>query len=1597
MRQRDHHQLTERIEEVVRLVRSGFAEEADHAARFAEIFLGGVIHDDIEGMSIENLYGEVASLWQFFRHRRAGGAKVRVFDPDPEEDGWQSTHTVIEIVNDDMPFLVDSVVAALNVLGVPVLLLIHPVIHVTRDDEGTQTGIGSGLAESVLHVEITQQPVERHREIVERLHHVLGQVRAAVEDWRPMVTCLERHMTALETAPPPVSAGELDEGLAFLKWLLDDHFTFLGYREYRFERRDGEVFAHIVEGENRGILREVTEESRKRHEQALPEHFVQYLESRELFIISKAWTRSDVHRPVFMDYVGLRRFSDAGEVVGECRFLGLLTSTAYNTSPSQIPLLRRKVAMVMERSGATPGSHNAKALGHILDTFPRDELFQIDVDTLEAFSRGILHLEHRQRIRLFLRRDSYGQFVSCLVYIPRERYSTDLRRRMEAILLEELNGNSVDVQTQVSDAPMARAQFIVHTPDKDRVEGEPAAIERRLTAASRTWDDNLHDALTEEFGEGRGAVIFHRYRPAIPGGYKEMFSTRLAVADIQRMEAMGDGDIAMNLYRRVDAAEGDLNFKVYHRGTAVPLSGIMPMLEHMGLVVIEEAPYEIRPDDGTVIWIHDFRVQLEHGWTVDVAEVRQRFHETFARVWSGEVEDDDFNNLVLVGLGWRQVVVLRAYAKYLMQINAPFSQAYVEQTMAANPAIARLLVDLFETRFDPDKQARAHVRGITLRERILEALDGVESLDQDRILRRYLNLIEVTLRTNFYQTDADGAVRPYVAFKFDSQTIHGLPEPRPWREIFVYSTRVEAVHLRGGPVARGGIRWSDRLEDFRTEVLGLVKAQMVKNAVIVPVGSKGGFVVKRPPPASAGRDAQQAEGIACYQTFMAGMLDVTDNISGGHVVTRERLVRRDDDDPYLVVAADKGTATFSDIANDVAASYGHWLGDAFASGGSAGYDHKTMAITAKGAWEAVRRHFREIGKDVDCEDFTVIGIGDMMGDVFGNGMLLSRHIRLVGAFNHMHIFIDPEPDAETSWEERKRLFDLPRSTWADYDTACLSEGGAIYDRSAKSISLSPQGRKALGIAEETLTPAELIHAMLKADVELLWNGGIGTYIKAAHESNASVGDRANDGVRVNGRQVGARVVGEGGNLGATQAGRIEYALAGGRINTDAIDNSGGVDCSDHEVNIKILLGDVVEAGDMTIKQRDRLLEKMTGEVAGLVLRSNYLQTQALSVAEAQGPALTEELVRLMRVLEHKGLLDRRIEGLPDDEELGEWRSRGRHFTRPELAVLLAWAKMDLYAELLDSDLPDDPDLQDDLVTYFPGLLRRGHRERILDHRLRREIVATTTTNSIINRAGITFVRRLAEETGHELADIARAYTVARDSFSLREVWIGIETLDNQVPAQVQSAMLNETTLLIERVTVWMLHHRQHPMAIGETTHAFRPQVMALKDNLPDLVSKRRRKSIRRAYKRFAEEGVPDDIAAPVANLRTLASACDVIETANVMEVDVIDAATVFFEVGETFGADWMRDALARLPVDNRWDRLAQQALVEDSYLKQRRISLAVLGTGEPASAATARWIRDNQARVARAGAIMNDLRSTDSPGSFAMASVAARALASLAE
>ena len=1602
MRRPGQHLVDEAVDGVLKLIDERFpAADAEQLRNLARGYFHDVVYDDIEEQSVENLFGAVASLWQFSRGRRPGAPKIRAYNPRLEEHGWQTTHTAIEVVNDDMPFLVDSVVSALNLMDLTVHMMIHPIIRVVRDDKGTSTAmcpIGETLEgsapESFLHVEVTQQPTAKSLAAIEvRLAQVLASVRAAVEDWRAMMVCLDEAIQEITTSPPPIDKADLDEGKAFLEWLRDDQFTFLGYREYAYERRNGRVYAHIAEDQGLGVLRAVTEESRERHQEPLPESYAGYIERKALFIISKAWSRSDVHRPVYMDYIGVRRFDKEGQVVGERRFLGLLTSAAYYMSPRNVPLLRQKVKAVIDRSGYGLNSHNGKALLNILETYPRDELFQIDTDTLEQFVHGILQLEHRQRIRLFMRQDSYAEFYSCLVYVPRDRYDTALRHRMEEILLDVLGGASVEVSTQFSEAPMARAHFIVHTPAGGERSEPVEEIEQRLILASRKWDDDLHDALVDVFGEAKGAILSHRYAGGIPSSYKEAFSARLAVADIERMEAIADGGIAMNLYRRVDAPDGMLNFKVYRAGDPVPLSSILPMLEHMALIVIEETPFEIESiGRDQSVWIHDFHVRLEYKWQVDVSEARQRFHDAFARIWSGEVEDDNFNDLVLTGLGWREIVILRAYAKYMSQANVPFSQTYIEQTLAANPALARLVVDLFLIKFDPDNRTDLETRMAKVVEAIDAGLDAVTVLDQDRIIRKYLNLVQSTLRTNFFQTGADGGPKSYVSFKLDSSAVDDLPEPRPWREIFVYSARFEAVHLRGGPVARGGIRWSDRREDFRTEILGLVKAQQVKNAVIVPVGAKGGFVVKKPP-AVGGREAFLAEGIACYKTFMSGMLDITDNLVGAEVVQRERVVRYDDDDPYLVVAADKGTATFSDIANEVALAYGHWLGDAFASGGSAGYDHKAMAITARGAWVAVQRHFRELGKNIQEEDFTVVGIGDMAGDVFGNGMLLSEHIKLVGAFNHLHIFIDPDPDPKASYKERERLFALPRSSWADYDAQAMSPGGGIYERSAKSIELSAEARKRFVIDKDQVTPNELIRTLLGADIDLLWNGGIGTYIKASDETHAEVGDRANDALRRDGRDVRFKVIGEGGNLGVTQRGRIEYALGGGRINTDAIDNSAGVDCSDHEVNIKILLGDVVASGDMTVKQRDVLLAEMTDEVADLVLRDNYLQTQALTLLEFVSARFLDEQVRFMMSLSSHGLLDRALEFLPGDEDLVEWKIKGRHFTRPELSVLFAYAKMNLYRNLLETNLPDDDYLIDDLMRYFPKPLHDRYPERIMGHRLRREIVATSVTNSIVNRTGMSFISRMSEETGMPAADVARAYAVVREAFNLRDVWILIEALDNKVPAATQTAMMMESIVLIERVTPWFLHNTKAPLDIERTITAFKPAIAALADKLMSLVSKSRKASIERAAQRFVKDGVPKETALAVANLRTLGSVCDVVWTAKQMDLDVIDVGTVFFDVGEELGADWLRDNVVRLTIEDRWDRLAMQALIEDSFSQQRALTARVLDSanGAKADKAVDAWIADHQDLVDRSLAMLNDLKGAGQID-LAMLNVASRSL-----
>src|SRR5919107_1350564 len=1181
----------ELLDKVVTRIREQMPEDqAPQVEEFARQYYGWVDAADLEDRSPIDAYGAALSHWSFAGRREPGEWKIRIYNPHFEEHGWQSTHTVIEMVNDDMPFLVDSTRMEINRQGYAIHMILHPVMNVRRDEEGRLLEVlppdadeEDAISESVIHVEVDRQTEPFVLEdLKQAIQKTLADVKAAVEDWPKMRERVGDIVSGLEENPPDFEPEDLAETRAFLEWIDDNYFTFLGYREYDLTTQNGEEALCAVQGSGLGILRQSESGPVSRRFAELPPGVRRLARTPKLLNLTKANSRATVHRPSYLDYIGIKKFDESGEVTGERRFLGLYTFSAYSASAFDIPLVRRKVRYVLERAGFPEGSHNEKDLIEILETYPRDELFQISEDELFEVAMGILHLQERQRVRLFVRRDTYGRFFSCLVYVPRDRYNTDIRQHMQDILQEAFNGESAEFNVRLSESVLARLHFIIYTDPEDVPDYNVDEIEARLVEATRSWRDNLYEALIEQCGEEIGTELFQQYREAFPPGYRDDFLARTAVVDIRRIEGLSSGnDLGMSLYHPLEAPEDFLRFRLYRLGGEISLSEVMPLPEDMGVEGADPRPHQIEPTEKAPVWINDFGLVHEAQGELQTDQVKEIFQDAFARAWRGTVEDDGFNRLVLrAQLTWREITILRAYCKYLRQAGTTFSQNYMEQTLAANPHIARLLVELFKARLDPGRQERAEEETERLKEEIKEALEAVVSLDEDRILTSFLNVTLATLRTNYFQSTPEGEPKPYLSFKLDPTGIPELPLPRPMFEIFVYSPQTEGVHLRGGKVARGGIRWSDRREDFRTEILGLMKAQTVKNAVIVPVGAKGGFVVKRPP-RGGGREALQEEVVACYKTLIRGMLDITDNISGNEIVPPPDVSRYDDDDPYLVVAADKGTATFSDIANELSAEYDFWLGDAFASGGSVGYDHKEMGITARGAWESVSRHFRQLGRDIQNEDFSVVGIGDMSGDVFGNGMLLSRHIKLLGAFNHMHIFLDPDPDPETSFEERQRLFGLPRSSWTDYDENLISEGGGIFPRTAKSIPLSDQVRELLGVEEESMTPTELISAMLKAEVDLLWNGGIGTYVKASTETNAEVGDRANDTLRANGDELRCRVVGEGGNLGFTQMGRIEYALSGGRIYMDAIDNSAGVDCSDHEVNIKILLDAIVEAGDMT--------------------------------------------------------------------------------------------------------------------------------------------------------------------------------------------------------------------------------------------------------------------------------------------------------------------------------------------------------------------------------------------------------------------------------
>ena len=1654
------------------------AAQAVSAGELASLHVGDLLcylrayyrHVPVEDLAAAGPGTVVAAALEQARlaaHRPQGRALVRV-RPAGSPSAFDPARRVADIITDDMPFLVDSVTMELARHGLDSDHILHPQLLVRRDVAGTlhdvcgtlgsRDGDHDEIAESWTHIEISGPGADSTSahgvaarnsaaELEQHLHRVLHDVRVAVEDYSRM----QAKATWLADRLAAEGAGAPAETVALLRWLADNHFTFLGYREYDLVDGPDGMALLALPGTGLGVLRHDKHGSTSFA--ALPAEVRARARDRQRLILTKANSRSTVHRPSYLDYIAVKRVNDVGEVVGEHRFLGLFTHAAYHESITRIPVLRRKLASVLEAAGMTPDSHDGQDLTEILEGYPREELFQISVPELTPIALGVLALRERRQTRLFLRRDVYGRYMSCLVYLPRDRYTTAVRLRAQEILREAFHGAAVEYSATVGDSALARLHVVVRAErGRQLPQVDSAQLEARLAAAVRSWEEDLAAEALARLGAGEAGKLLGGWADAVPETYKADVPAAYAVSDLIRVRGMVESGtpVAFDLWE-AEGFSGGIpvedtgqpgpddrprvwRLTIYRTGSPITLTDVLPRLHHLGVEVVDEHPYDFSgPGLPAPFWIYDFGLRPTGARAAAVAAeapaspaamrapagpphpgpVKGLVEDALGALWRGQIEDDGFNALVLdAHLSWRQVMVLRAYAKYLRQAGTRFSLAYIERVLRSNTTVTRLLVRLFESRFDPARQTGQEERSEAITEEIRGELDDVAVLDHDRVLRAYLGLILATLRTSYYADQAAGHEQghehghgpgtgqvPYLVVKLDAAAVPDLPAPRPKFELFVYSPRLEAVHLRFGAVARGGLRWSDRSEDFRTEILGLAKAQEVKNSVIVPSGAKGGFVCKRLPDASD-RDAYQAEVLACYRTFISAMLEVTDNLQAGRVVPPPGVVRYDGDDPYLVVAADKGTATFSDTANEIAQSYGYWLGDAFASGGSEGYDHKKMAITARGAWEAVKFHFATLDLDVDTTDFTVAGIGDMSGDVFGNGMLLSGHIKLVAAFDHRHIFIDPSPDPARSFAERRRLFELPRSSWADYDPTVISPGGGVWSRAMKSVPISAAAADVLGLDGDVhaLSPDQLISAILAAPVDLLWNGGVGTYVKASAQTHADAGDRANDAVRIDATAVRAKVIAEGGNLGATQAARIEYALAGGLVNTDFIDNSAGVDTSDHEVNIKILLADSVSRGELGATQRNHLLQEMTDEIAALVLQHNYSQNRALASSRAQAPQMLHVHSRMIRKMVRDGRLRRKLEVLPGDKEIAERRSAGLGLTGPEFAVLLAQVKIAAEEEMLASALPDDPYLQSVLTAYFPEPLRESYAGQMRTHPLRREIITTEVVNDMVDRSGTTFLFRMNEETGASVPDITCAWLVARRVFDLAGFWSEVEALDGRVDVSTQLALLLEGHKLAERATRWLLYNRRPPFDIAETIDFFSGGVLTVSSGLPKLLTGRDRAGFGDRLESFTARGVPEQLAERVATMVPAYSAFDLVEIAAATGRGVEETAEVYFDLGERLQITRLRDRITALPRDDRWNTMARAALRDDLYAAHAAITREVLhvtGPGSPEER-LADWARRNEPAVRRAAQTLTEIWESDR-FTVAMLSVAVRAIRTLVD
>lgn len=1589
--------------ELIQLIQCKFSKtQASLITRYAEFFCVSMDESDFELKSVSELYSAITSLWNYIGDFQAE-CEIRIYSPSLENQGWKSKHTVIELVHIDMPFLVDSIRMELNRLGVNIHLHVHTLISVERNARDKVTAIsvpqpGDYQASiSPMYLEIDRQLDDTELELIKtNLEEVLADVRAAVGDWEAMKSKLAESIERLDKLPKALKTAKNTECKDFLSWILDNHFTLLGYAYYQLKT---DKKAKYLQPEKNSCLGLKTRPSSQPHAYALKDLPKQaqklILTNDELLVLTKLTALSRVHRPAHIDYIGVKRVDKKGNIIGEDRFIGLYTSAAYYLNPRSIPVLRQKIQSVQDKSGFFPPQYEYKVLKSILETYPRDELFQTSVEELFNISHGILQIQERRIIRLFVRQDLYGRFFSCLVYVPREIYNTNIRHKITKILAEAFSVVSKpQFSTHFSDSALARIHFILPVLNAEKIKYDLKQIEEKLFQATLSWKDRFKESLVDECGEANGKILLEKYVRAFPLSYREEFSVETTIIDISHLQSLNEQKrLNMRLYETQEDEKGIIRFKLFYYDEPKALSDVLPMLENMGLNVIETKPYKITRNDKSIFWINDFVMQHRASKKLDVTKIKDVFHDAFRHIWLEDAENDGFNQLVLSAfLSWRQIAILRAYAKYMWQIGSNFSLTYIGETLHAYPQIARLLINYFYEKFDPQKKSTL-AKQKAAHNKILAALENVSNLDQDRILHRYMELISVTTRTNFFQLDSQAKEKNYIAFKLNSAQINDIPKPAPMFEIFVYSPRMEGVHLRRGKIARGGLRWSDRREDFRTEILGLVKAQQVKNTVIVPAGAKGGFVCKRNL-TMLNREEQLQEGIACYKIFISALLDITDNMLEGKLVPPAQVIRHDDDDPYLVVAADKGTATFSDIANQISTDYGFWLGDAFASGGSAGYDHKKMGITAKGAWESVKRHFMEMNIDCQSQDFSVVGIGDMSGDVFGNGMLCSRHIRLVAAFNHQHIFIDPDPDSEKSYQERERLFGLPRSSWEDYDTKLISQGGGIFSRQSKSITLTSQIKKLLDVNQPALTPNELINSILKAKVDLLWNGGIGTYIKAKSETHADVGDRTNDVLRVNAIDLRCKVIGEGGNLGVTQLGRIEYMLNGGRANTDFIDNAGGVNCSDNEVNIKILLNQLVSAGDMTLKQRNKLLLSMTDEISQIVLRENFQQAQSISISQSRSSIMVKELIRFIHWLEKEEKLDRELEFLPDDEALLERQAQGKGLTRAELAVLMAYGKMRLKQELCIPEIASEAFYQSILADYFPAAIRKNFAKSIQTHPLKDEIIAMSLANQMLDYLGSNFVFRAVDETGASAAEVANCFSIGRELFDMKQIWAQIEQLGHSVPATIHYQMFYQTQRMMRRTTRWFLRHKSKALTIKNAIEYFSLGVKQLEKNICHLLEEKENKEILENCSKWIEHGVPKQLAERIAYLSSLYSVLDIVEVARATSQKVDLVAEVYFKLGAKLELHWFLEQINLQPVDNHWQAFARASFREDLDSQQKSLAVAVLRKAKKSLKAEELiegWINSNADLLTRWKHMLADFR-TSKRHEFAKFSVVLREL-----